>query len=162
MRIGEAIALTYADFELYSKTPCGKKKYMRVNVTKSYNSVYKLTKGVKNLKKRKIPVPQRIIMIYQTMLQEHLKQGGTLNDKIFPWQHNACTYMIKNTSVSLGMRGYTCHDFRHTYISNLIRHGVPISVIEAVSGDTQETIFKRYSHMYQGDEELVLAVFEEL
>lgn len=162
VRIGEAIALTYADFELYSKTPCGKKKYMRVNVTKSYNSVYKLTKGVKNLKKRKIPVPQRLIMIYQTMLQEHLQQGGTLNDKIFPWQHNACTNMIKNASTSLEMRGYTCHDFRHTYISNLIRHGVPLSVIEAVSGDTQETIFKRYSHMFQGDEELVLAVFEEL
>ena len=48
MRIGEVIALTYEDFLAYSKTPCGKKEYMRVNVTKSYNSVYKLLKGTKN------------------------------------------------------------------------------------------------------------------
>lgn len=50
----------------------------------------------------------------------------------------------------------TPHMFRHTFISNLIRQNVPLPVIEKVSGDTQETIFKRYSHMFESDEVMVL------
>ena len=86
--------------------------------------------------------------------------GGDLDDRIFDWQHNACTVMIQKACREKGLREYTCHDFRHTYISRLIRSGVPIPVIEAVSGDTQATIFKRYSHMFQGDEELVLIAMD--
>lgn len=62
----------------------------------------------------------------------------------------------------VGIQAYNCHSFRHTYISNLIRQCVPISVIEQVSGDTQETILKRYSHMFEGDENLVLEALERV
>ena len=86
--------------------------------------------------------------------------GGNLDDRIFGWQHNACTVMIQKACREKGLKEYTCHDFRHTYISRLIRSGVPIPVIEAVSGDTQATIFKIYSHMFQGDEEQVLIAMD--
>lgn len=161
MRIGEAIALTYDDFLPYSKTPHGREKYMRVSVTKSYNSVYKLLKGTKNYKSRKIPLPECVIKIFNEIREEHLKHGGKPEDRIFECRHNACTVMIQKACKETKIREYTCHDFRHTYISNLIRCGVPIPVIEAVSGDTQATIFKRYSHMFEGDEELVLTALEE-
>lgn len=59
-------------------------------------------------------------------------------------------------------REYSCHSFRHTYISNLIRQCVPIAVIERVSGDTQETILKRYSHMFKGDEGLALEALRKI
>lgn len=39
---------------------------------------------------------------------------------------------------------------------------MPLPVIEKVSGDIQETIFKRYSHMFEGDEKIVLRALEEL
>lgn len=162
MRIGEVIALTYEDFLAYSKTPCGKKEYMRVNVTKSYNSVYKLLKGTKNDKSRKIPLPECVILMFNEVKEEHLKSGGKLEERIFSWRHNACTVMIQKACKTANIRIYSCHDFRHTYVSNLIRCGVPVPVIESVSGDTQGTIFKRYSHMFEGDEELVLAALEDI
>ena len=51
-----------------------------------------------------------------------------------------------------GIPHCSCHSFRHTFISNLIRKGVPLPVIEKVSGDTQKTIFERYSHMFEDDD----------
>ena len=72
MRIGEVIALVYSDFESYSKTPQGKEKYMRVNVNKSYNSAYRLLKGTKNDKTRKIPLPEVVIVLFNEIKAEHL------------------------------------------------------------------------------------------
>lgn len=156
MRIGEIIALTYDDFE---KLANGK---MRVSVTKSYNSAYKLLKGTKNDKTRKIPLPEATIELYVPILREHLKNDGKIEDRLFNWDHGVCTVMIKKACREVGIREYNCHSFRHTYISNLIRQCVPISVIEQVSGDTQETILKRYSHMFEGDEKLVLEAMERV
>ena len=73
-----------------------------------------------------------------------------------------CTVMIKKACREVEIPEYNCHSFRQTYISNLIRQCVPISVIEQVSGDTQETILKRYSHMFEGDENLVLEAMKRV
>lgn len=156
MRIGEVIALIYDDFEELAN---GK---MRVSVTKSYNSAYKLLKGTKNDKTRKIPLPEAVWELYDPILQEHLKNGGEMEARVFNWDHSVCTVMIKKACREVGIREYNCHSFRHTYISNLIRQCVPISVIEQVSGDTQETILKRYSHMFEGDENLVLEALNQV
>lgn len=86
----------------------------------------------------------------------HVSGGGNREEKVFDWDHGACSMMIKKACREVGIQEYSCHSFRHTYISNLIRQCVPIAVIEQVSGDTQETILKRYSHMFRGDEGLVL------
>lgn len=155
MRIGEIIALTYDDFEELAN---GR---MRVSVTKSYNSAYKLLKGTKNDKTRKIPLPEAVIELYIPILQEHLKTDE-MEEQLFTWDHGVCTVMIKKACREVGIREYHCHSFRHTYISNLIRECVPISVIEQVSGDTQATILKRYSHMFEGDEKLVLEAMERV
>ena len=70
MRIGEVIALVYDDFEELSN---GK---MKVSVSKSYNSAYKLMKGTKNDKTRKISLPKDITDLYNPLLEEHLKKDG--------------------------------------------------------------------------------------
>lgn len=156
MRIGEVIALQYNDFE---ELVNGK---MRVSVTKSYNSAYKLLKGTKNDKTRKIPLPEPVMELYVPILQEHLQKYGEKEERLFNWDHGVCTVMIKKACREVGIREYNCHSFRHTYISNLIRQCVPISVIEQVSGDTQATILKRYSHMFEGDENLVLEAMDRV
>ncbi len=156
MRIGEVLALCYDDFEEYADGS------MRVHITKSYNSAYKLLKGTKNDKTRKIPLPEPVAELCMQHLQAHVSGGGNREEKVFNWNHGACSMMIKKACREVGIQEYSCHSFRHTYISNLIRQCVPIAVIEQVSGDTQETILKRYSHMFKGDEGLVLEALKRI
>ncbi len=156
IRIGEAIALTYQDFEEY----CNGKMF--VHITKAYNSVYKLLKGTKNDKTRKIPLSQQVIVIYKEILNEQKQRDEGLDERIFTWDHGACTVMIKKACREVGIQEYNCHAFRHTYISNLIRQCIPISVIEQVSGDTQATILRRYSHVFEGDEEMILEALKSI
>lgn len=159
MRIGEVIALTYSDFIYSDKSG---KKILRVSVNKSYNSAYRLLKDTKNHKDRIIPLPKCVEDIFIEICRDHLLHGGNDNDRIITWNHSACRMMIEKACKTTGLRTYCCHDFRHTYISNLIRLNVPLPIIEYVSGDTQETILKHYSHMFNGDELLLLDALESM
>lgn len=180
VRIGEALALTFADFEkfdYYKKDDPDKPKVrlvpsdddigkhlqgMRVKINKAYISDIKLTKDPKNYKKRTIPLPGYVERLFIAIRANHLQSGGSLDDKIFDFGHGAASSMIKNVCKKIGIPIATCHDFRHTYISNLIKNGVPLPVIEKVSGDTQQTILKRYSHMFESDEVMVLLALQNL
>lgn len=179
LRIGECIALTYADFEEFSyykkfeekpvriapSSESAKEKHlqgMRVRVVKAYVSDIKLTKSPKNFKKRTIPLSPALERLFMRIKEEHLMKGGDLNDKIFTWEHGACASMLEKACKALNLPKYTCHEFRHTFISNLIKNGVPLPVIEKVSGDTQATILKRYSHMFESDEVMILSALQNL
>lgn len=179
LRIGECLALTYNDFEefsYYKKTdekpiriaPSSesvKEKYlqgMRININKAYVSAIKLTKDPKNLKKRNIPLAPAPGRLFMRIKEEHLLKDGLLDDKIFNWQYGLCDKTIKKACKDLELPLFSCHMFRHTFISNLIKSNVPLSVIEKVSGDTQEIILKRYSHMFESDEIIVLEAMRNL
>ena len=88
--------------------------------------------------------------------------GGSDTDKIFNWRQWACNNMLQMACNKSGLPAYHCHEFRHSFISNLISKGVPLPVISKVSGDTQETILKRYSHMFESDEVMVLTALADL
>lgn len=179
MRIGEALALTYNDFEEFSyykkdddkpirlvpsrdETQNKHLQGMRVRVTKAYVSDIKLTKDPKNFKKRAIPLPPAAERLAARAIESQKQVKGSLDDRIFNWGHGAASTMIKNACKKVGIPSCGCHDFRHTYISNLIKNGVPLPVIEKVSGDTQGTILKRYSHMFESDEVMVLVAMANL
>lgn len=98
MRIGEVIALTYNDFKEFAN---GK---MKVSVTKSYNSSYKLLKGTKNNKKRTIPLPESVMELYKPFLREHLEKGGDKNERLFSWDHGVCNVMIKKLAEKLELQ----------------------------------------------------------
>ena len=179
LRIGECIALTYIDFEefmyehkkdetIIKSNPINegsdKKTYQgtRIKIDKSYVSGLKLTKEPKNYKKRSIPLSPAPESLFLLIKEEHLQKGGKLEDKIFNWEYGLCDTILKKACSALDFPKYTCHDFRHTFISNLIRKGVPLPVIEKASGDTQQTILKRYSHMFEGDEMMILKALKDL
>lgn len=179
LRIGECIALTYIDFEEFSYyTKTEEKKTTessaaktaaetpvqgtRVKIDKSYVSGMKLTKEPKNYKKRSIPLSPAPERLFIRIKEEHLQNGGSLEDKIFDWEYALCDTTLKKACTALDFPKYSCHDFRHTFISNLIRKGVPLPVIEKASGDTQQTILKRYSHMFEGDELMILTAMQDL
>jgi integrase len=179
LRIGECIALTYIDFEefmyehkkdetIIKSNPINedsdKKPFQgtRIKIDKSYVSGLKLTKEPKNYKKRSIPLSPAPESLFLLIKEEHLQKGGKLEDKIFNWEYGLCDTILKKACSALDFPKYTCHDFRHTFISNLIRKGVPLPVIEKASGDTQQTILKRYSHMFEGDEMMILKALKDL
>lgn len=179
IRIGEALALTYADFEAfdyYKKTDekplriapsseATESKHlqgMRIRIDKSYVSRDDLLKGTKNYKKRTVPLSPAPERLYMRLKEEHLQSGGSLEDKIFTLTYSAYDSTIRKVCCKLDIDTCSCHDFRHTFISNLIKKNVPLSVIEKVSGDNQNTILQRYSHMFESDEVMVLTALQDL
>lgn len=166
-RVGELLALTYNDFEDFSYYKKGDPqpplripssddlegehlRGMRIKITKSYASNIKLTKDPKNYKKRTIPLPSYVERLATIVIQSQM-QVGSLDDRVFSWGHSSTYTMLQRACKKVNIPNCSCHDFRHTYISNLIKQGVPLPVIEKVSGDNQTTILKRYSHMFESD-----------
>ena len=141
---------------------------MRILVTKSTGrakdeSCNPIVKEPKNKKHRTIPIPTCLERLYCIEYQKHKANGGLDSDRVFKYAHSYALRRLKDTCKLLDINSaYNCHTFRHTYISNLIKQNVPLPVIEKVSGDTQETILKRYSHMFEHDEVIVLKVLENI
>lgn len=179
IRIGEALALTYNDFEEFTYYKKGEDdsirlvpsekdtkgahlKGMRVKVLKAYLSDFKITKDPKNVKHRTIPLTPAPERLYARIKEEHRINGGDMNERIFPWGHSAVDQALKKACEKCDLPPYHCHEFRHTFISTLISKGVPLPVIEKVSGDTQATIIGRYSHMFESDEVMVLNAMNDL
>ena len=179
LRIGEALALTYEDFESFDYYPKGKGPSIwvavspedtkaphlrgkRIKIKKSYATKSKQIRGTKNRKERTVPINDaidyRLGRINNTAAYQ--SDPKKRRERLFPWTDGAVNATLARACENLGLERITCHAFRHTYISNLIRMGVPLPVIEKVSGDTQATILKRYSHMFEQDERLVLEALQ--
>ena len=179
LRIGEALALKYKDFEEYDYYKRGRGKRlgaaypddlqggrllsdMRVNVNKAYAGHNRISKDPKNHKKRTVPLAPAVVRLYAHIKEEHESSGGKIEDDIFTFQYAICDSTIKKVCRKIDIPPFSCHSFRHTFISNLIKRNVPLPIIEKVSGDTQATILKRYSHMFESDEVMVLLALEDL
>ena len=179
LRIGEALALTYDDFEkfdYYAKgtgpniwvavspedTKAPHLRGKRIKIKKSYATKSKQIKGTKNRKERTVPINDQIdyLLGHLNKSAEYQSDPKKRRERLFPWTDGAVNATLARACENTGLEHITCHAFRHTYISNLIRMGVPLPVIEKVSGDTQATILRRYSHMFEQDERLVLEALQ--
>ena len=159
VRIGEALALRFSDFEMPGR---GGFSGGKVLVNKSFLYEFNLEKEPKNKKVREIPIPKEL---REVVLKLYKVSGGGKRfreKRVFPVSPSAANEALKRVAKAKKIPEFHCHSFRHTYISNLIRGGVPLPVISYVSGDTQKTILKRYSHMFGGDEKLVLKALEKV
>ena len=182
LRIGEALALTYNDIEVFDyhskKDPQGiwvyvserdtKQQHLRgkrLIINKSYATKTGQIKDTKNKKDRKVPITPAVDyrLGHLNKSFEYQTNPSARTQRMFPWTDGAVNQTLAKACERLGISSrISCHDFRHTFISNLICRGVPLPVIEKVSGDTQETILKRYSHMFEQDEKLVLDALSDL
>lgn len=152
---------TKKDFYLYGSDTTNKDHLVgaRVKVNKSILRSGEI-KPPKNKKDRTIPLPPPLEYLYHFEEYKHAENGGSNSDRVFTYSHSFALTELKVLCKKLGLDSdYNCHTFRHTYISNLISKNIPLPVIEKVSGDTQQTIFTRYSHMFEGEERLVLKAF---
>lgn len=178
LRISEAIALTYEDWQEYDyhrkrdekkirlvPADSTEEKHMRgmiINIDKSFDAVGKEMKLTKNYKNRQVPVPPSLERMFLIDKNNHLENGGKLTDRIFDFSHGNANGMIKKCGEKLGLPKMSCHTFRHTYISNLISAGVPLPVVAKVSGDEMETLIKRYIHLIESDIYLVIKAMKDL
>lgn len=160
MRIGECLALRWIDFVEYKYESKHKDRGYRVDIKKSMSN--KKEKSTKNEKDRSIPIHADMDMMFRVALINHKRNGGSINDRIFNITHSACQIQLKQICINCDLPIYTHHEFRHTFISNMIKQGVPLAVIEKVSGDTQETIIKYYSHLFDKDELLILSALDRV
>ena len=148
LRIGEALALEPADFVEVGGI-------LKVKISKSYLYDFKLMKSTKNWKVREIPLEKAIFAEF-LQINEARAENATKMGRIFTFSPQAARAMLHKICDELGLPRYRLHEFRHTFVSNLMRAGVPIAVVAQVSGDTQTTLLKRYNHMFPNDEQMIL------
>lgn len=160
-RIGEALAVTIKDFEVV-----GYKKNLLVseldNVTSQIFQV-KINKVIlstdnkmvryetKNYKNRVIPLPNSFFEMYLEYINYLYSCNVKVNntDRLFDFTQGNALNMLKKAIKETGIRDHAVHDFRHTFISNIMSLGLSMAEVEQFSGDTQRTIFSRYSHPLQ-------------
>ena len=173
LRIGELLALTFYDVEpvLYYH---GKKvaeedwfeydTYMEpdpdsfdghqliVNkVLLSNGDISRYENGIrgmtKNKKNRVVPLAKPAEDLYIAYLQEcRTRNYGEFGDRVFPWTEGNALQMVRKACEKTGIKHHSLHDFRHTFISNMLDAGLSLAQVEMFSGDDQTTILNRYSH----------------
>ncbi len=149
MRIGEALALEFSDFREFSG---------RIFINKTYLYEFKLIKEPKNKKNRVIPLPEEV----WTEFKRFYRQTEFREGRVFRFSPTAANEALRRVAKAKKIPEFHCHSFRHTYISILIREGVPLPVVSNVSGDTQKTILKRYSHMFEEDREIISKALKKI
>jgi integrase len=164
-RVGELLALTYNDIVKFSYYEKGAEPFplpskdtgerlwgYQVVINKSYSTTFKIIKSPKNVKHRKIPLNVEAYRLYKLFRRNQESKGVSMDSRIFDFSNDAANAIISKACRACELAYcYSCHDFRHTFISNLISKRVPLSIISEYSGDTQTTILKRYSHMLESD-----------
>ena len=119
----------------------------------------KIVKDPKNKKNREIPLPsdfERLFIIYKN------KYMTDESERVFKCGYGTYLDIITKSCKKININHINLHAFRHTYITNLLTKGVPLPIVEKVSGDTAETILKTYSHLFENDIYKVLDVMEHL
>ena len=154
IRIGEALALEVDDFS-FSRTGG------RVRIDKALLYEFNLINEPKNKKNRTIPITKEVREMFMEV-SKIFRGSKNRSKRIFRFSPTAANEALKRVARAKKIPEFHCHSFRHTYISNLIRGGVPLPVVSSVSGDTQKTILKRYSHMFEEDRKFVLKALEKI
>lgn len=95
---------------------------------------------------REIPIKKELyveLMKYKTSLN-----SIDITNRIFPEKYigikinNELKRVLKDTKYE----GLTTHDFRHSFITNLVQKNIDVKTVAYIAGDTVETILKNYVH----------------
>ena len=95
---------------------------------------------------REIPIKKELyveLMKYKTSLN-----SIDITNRIFPEKYlgikinNELKRVLEDTKYE----GLTTHDFRHSFITNLVQKNVDVKTVAYIAGDTVETILKNYVH----------------
>jgi integrase len=95
----------------------------------------------------------RVVGIHKSLLEEfrqRIEKGYILNQPIHP---SSITHAFKKILRGLGLpKQLTLHSLRHTYISYLLKQGVPTKKVKERAGHFSLTITDHYTHAIPSDE----------
>lgn len=140
LRLGELLALTYADVDFDRKT---------IRINKSYQKL----KGKEYITDPKTPKSKRTIVIPDNLcaeLREYmgLQYGYKVGDRMFPVSKNYLAAHLKQIADEAGVKPIRVHDLRHSHVSHLVELGfTPVAIAERVGHESIE-ITLRYAHLF--------------
>ena len=146
LRIGEALGLRHDDID-----PAG--RLVRVRARRNANHA-RVKSG-----EREVPVPADVIRLYTDYLVE--EYGELDSDYVFvnlwsglignPWRYWNVTDLIARLRERTGI-GFTAHQFRHSYATELLRGSVPPEIVQKLLGHASiTTTIGTYAHLELDD-----------
>jgi integrase len=141
LRLGELLALTYADVDFDRKT---------IRVNKSYQKL----KGKEYITDPKTPKSKRIVAIPDNLCDElreymGLQYGYKMTDRMFSSVSKSyLSAHLHEVADKTGVKPIRIHDLRHSHVSHLIELGFsPVAIAERVGHESIEITF-RYAHLF--------------
>ena len=141
IRIGELLALEYADIDFEGK---------KISITKSYQRIKKedvITEPKTPKSIRDISVPD--FLLEELMTYTKKLYGLRKHDRIFPYtKHYYELEMIRGTEGG-EVKKIRLHDLRHSHASLLIELGFsPLVIADRLGHEKVETTLNTYSHLF--------------
>lgn len=130
MRIGEILALSWADIDLTAK---------KLRVRKSLCRVSDSLKAPKNGKQRDVFLNEAALAALASV--EH--RVGT----VFDVSYSAAYEAVNRIASKAGLEGIGWHTLRHTFASLLVLEGVPLFTVSRLLGHSSIRITERYAHL---------------
>lgn len=134
LRVGEILGISWEDIDIPGLTITVRKQFGR-NGPRNYKIKRLKTKN----SYRTIPIPPTLARTLREW-----KGANPIRFDGLVFSPKASTYTQYNTAITTLCPGATSHSLRHTYATNLIRHGADIKTVAALIGDTVEMAMKVY------------------
>lgn len=148
LRIGEVLALTEEDIDLYNK-------FIDVNKTVSYvNKKYHITTPKTMGSIRKVTLPENLISDLKLYFSsDKFSKNKNKNIKhlgVFNLKSSQLRYVLEKYSLQTNLPKIRLHDFRHSHASYLLFIKADITAISKRLGhDNLQTTINTYSHLYK-------------
>lgn len=104
---------------------------------------------------------QRIIPLHpkaKKAIREYQKQKKVqnINNRFIDQKYlvTSTNYNLRKSLKNTPYEGLTCHDFRHSFVSNLIQNNIDLTTVAKLAGDNVRTILQTYTHPTKKQEEL--------
>ena len=141
IRIGELLALEYADIDFKAKKLVINKSYQRID-TKDVITAPKTPKSI-----REVSLPDFLLEELETYTKK--LYGLRKHDRIFPYTKHFFEKEMKRGTKDGEVKKIRLHDLRHSHASLLIELGfTPLAIADRLGHEKVETTLNTYSHLF--------------
>ena len=154
MRVGEMLALTWADIDLVNRV---------ISITKTYHRFGSddiITTPKTRRSVRKVPIPPFLCDRLMRYKQRHYKPDE--KDRAFQYTKVILGRKLRAYCALAGVKRIRVHDLRHSHVSLLINLDFkPILIAERI-GDSVDMVNNVYGHLFPNEHTALVDKLEEL
>lgn len=155
IRKEELLGIQKGDINLTEKTVEIRRTYQFIGGVE-YLSQQLKTKG----SRRTLSLPKPLVNTLRSYLELHPDLGDS--DRLFPFKPRKINKWMDLGIKKTGVPRTTPHGLRHSFISNSLSKGVPLSVVQKYVGHTScRTTLDIYTHLKERDEKSVCSVYDQ-